>query len=127
MAKAGRKIIKLTDREKELAYEYVRTSGLNKEALSAVMKIAKSTLYDILKRDKDFQTQIRKAKSTFRSNLVKQARPEFLLERLFRKEFFLPQMFEAELLTRIEKLEEALLSKEEVESNGEPKTNNVTT
>lgn len=106
--KAGRKQIVLTDKEKALAFEYVRTSGLNITSLAAILMMAKTTFYDILERDPDFHTGLRSARAEFRSKLVKMAKPEFLLERMFRKEFFLPLGNDKDLINRLEAIEKKL-------------------
>lgn len=69
------------------ANKYVSDSGISMVDLANFLGIARSTLQEIFKRDKEFSADIMAANAEFRRKTIKKARPEFILRNKFRDEF----------------------------------------
>ena len=85
--KSGRPTIKLSEKEKKLAIQYVQTSGLFKNRLADFLMIGRRTLYRLLDRDKNFDTRLLRADSVFCADLIKRANPTKLLQMKYSDEF----------------------------------------
>ena len=109
MAQTGVKF-EMNPQLREAARLYVRQTGLWIEALAALLKISKPTLYRVFKDDPSFLTELEEENQWYRQGLVRRARPEFLLERQFRREFKPPAFnLEGEILhTHVLTSDEAL-------------------
>lgn len=84
----GGRPLKIISKEMQVAAnKYVSDSGISMEALAHFLGIARSTLQEILKRDKKFSADIMAANAEFRRKTIKKARPEFILRNKFRDEF----------------------------------------
>lgn len=95
--KGGRPKIELDKKQKELAIQYVKVSGLWKQALADYLGISKPTLLQILKEDDSFLTALQAADAEFRKEIIeltKVKRPDFILKTKYREEF--PERLEIE-------------------------------
>ncbi len=85
--KCGRPKIDLTKKQKDLAVQYVKTSGLWKDRLAKYLGVSRKTLYRILKRDQGFDTALQAADAVFCAEIIKKAKPDFILKTKHREEF----------------------------------------
>lgn len=85
--KGGRPQKVISKEMRVAAVQYVSDSGISMEVLANFLGIARSTLQDIFKRDKEFSAEIKTANAEFRRKTVMAAKPEFILRNKFRDEF----------------------------------------
>ena len=85
--KVGRPLKVISKEMRIAAIQYVTDSGISMESLANFLGIARSTLQDIFKRDKEFSAEIHAGNAEFRRKIVMAARPEFILRNKFRDEF----------------------------------------
>jgi len=112
--KVGRPKITLTKKQKDLAIQYVKTSGLYKIRLAKYLRISRKSLYRLLKRDEDFDTDLQRADSEFCADLIKRANPTKILEAKYRDEFHTKKEIELSADRRME----AFLDKQDKRLSG---------
>lgn len=87
MPKRGAPKVTLTDKQKNLAYNYVSQTGYWPTRLAAYLGIDAKTLHRILKEDKYFSAGIELAEAKFCGKKIKKASPDFILKTKYREEF----------------------------------------
>jgi len=100
--KVGRPKINLSKKQKDLAIQYVKTSGLYKIRLAKYLGIGRRSLYRVLKRDKNFDTDLQRAEAEFCADIIKRANPTKILETKYRDEFPIKQEIELSADRRME-------------------------
>lgn len=83
----GRPKITLTKKQKDLAIQYVKTSGLWKVRLAKYLGIGRRSLYRLLERDGNFDTALKAADADYCARIISKAKPDFILKTKYRKEF----------------------------------------
>ena len=83
----GRPKTVLTEEQKHIAFKYAESAGFYKKSIAAILQIDRKTFDRILKLDKEFERDLKRADSIFFGNLVSRAKPEFILRTRFPEEF----------------------------------------
>jgi len=100
--KVGRPKINLSKKQKDLAIQYVKTSGLYKIRLAKYLCISRRSLYRLLERDGDFDTALQRADSEFCARMISKAKPDFILKTKYSGEFPTKQEIELNANHRLE-------------------------
>lgn len=85
--KNGRPEVLYSKKQKQLAIQYVKTSGLWKIRLAKYLGISRTTLDKVIRKDKSFWTQLEMADAEFCSANIRKAKPDFILRTKYREEF----------------------------------------